>query len=95
MIDQAEYKRLKRRLAVLEGKLHRSMDNYCVPVTDEDDPRVPIYKAILEEVREAFAVFDQEGYPDTWSHWQNAADDAAWQLSRFYPTETPLVAWDR
>jgi hypothetical protein len=61
------------------------MDNYCVPVLDADDPRIPIYKAILTETAYAFRIFAEQGYPDAWSRWQRAADDAAWQLGRYYP----------
>lgn len=85
MIAQAEYRRLKTRLSRLENKLHRSVPNYCVPVFDEDDVRVPIYRDILKEVEYAFGIFEDDGYPDLWANWQRAADDASWQLGRFHP----------
>jgi len=60
MITQSEYRRLKTRLSRLENKLHRctgypGAPNYCLPIVDEDDPRVPIYRAIgRRPAREGF-----------------------------------------
>lgn len=89
-LTQAEYVRLKRRLSTVTNKLKRctgypGAPNYCVPINDEDDPRIPIQKAIIAEVRYAFGIFNREGYPDSWHTWRVAADDASWALGRFYP----------
>lgn len=100
MLSQSEYVRLKRRLTTLENKLKRAAKadpqldgNYCLPVDNEDDPRIPIYKKIIEEVKYALAIFEEQGYPDFWPRWRNAADDAAWQLGRFYPGYDEAVEW--
>lgn len=85
MIDQPTYRKLKTRLSRLENKLHRSVENHCLPVDRKDDPRIPVYKAILEETEHALAIFERDGFPDAWARWRNAADDASWQLGRFYP----------
>lgn len=31
---------------------------------------------IIDEVERAYKIFEKEGWPDCWSDWQRAADDA-------------------
>jgi hypothetical protein len=31
---------------------------------------------IIKTCNEAFAIFEQKGYPDSWSDWERAKDDA-------------------
>jgi len=34
------------------------------------------YNKIIKEVEHALAIFEQKGYPDDWSRWERAKDDA-------------------
>lgn len=40
------------------------------------------HAAIGQEAVRAFAIFAAKGWPDDWSRWQRAADDAAFALAR-------------
>lgn len=35
---------------------------------------------IIAECNRALAIFEQKGYPDDWSRWERAKDDASFQL---------------
>jgi hypothetical protein len=37
---------------------------------------------IIEVCDTAFAIFEQKGYPDNWSNWQRAKDDALFARQR-------------
>jgi hypothetical protein len=37
---------------------------------------------IKKTAEEALAIFEQKGYPDSWSRWQRAKDDAEFAISR-------------
>ena len=39
-------------------------------------------KKIIATVDLAFARFEEIGYPDAWSTWENAKRDAEWELQR-------------
>lgn len=62
-LTQKEYSNLKRRLTTLENRAKRveSITNY---------------KAIIRECDHAFEVFESKGFPDNWSRWRRASDDA-------------------
>jgi len=92
LLTQAEYKSLKRKLAIAENRLKRATGypgapNYLLAIQNEDDPRIPLYKAILVETKRAWAIFEAKGYPDSWASWRLAGNDAAWQLGRFYDAD--------
>lgn len=38
------------------------------------------HRKVIVEVVKAFAFFDEVGYPDNWSLWQRAKDDAEFKL---------------
>jgi hypothetical protein len=38
--------------------------------------------AIIAECNRAMAIFEQKGYPDNWSNWERAKDDATFAKSR-------------
>lgn len=39
-------------------------------------------RKVIAEVDRAFAEFDANGWPDFWSNWQRAKDDAEFELRR-------------
>lgn len=41
------------------------------------------HKRIVDECDRAFAIFDDKGYPDDWSRWQRAKEDASFQVRLF------------
>jgi hypothetical protein len=100
MISQSEYVRLKRRLSTAENRVKRAAEgdprlagNYCLPVREEDDPRIPHYRALLAEVRSAWAIFEREGFPDNWPRWRNAGDDAEQMLRWVEDVEAVDYGW--
>ena len=41
------------------------------------------HKRIVDECDRAIAIFDDKGYPDDWSRWQRAKEDASLQVRLF------------
>lgn len=39
-------------------------------------------QAVIKACDEALAIFVQKGYPDSWSDWERAHDDAQFELNR-------------
>lgn len=40
------------------------------------------WSTVIALCNEAFARFDQIGWPDNWSHWQRSRDDAEFEIQR-------------
>ena len=59
----SDYTLTKRELTALKAKLTHAQ---------RSDDRGKVFKACSE----AYAVFDAKGWPDCWSMWQRARDDA-------------------
>ena len=72
-LTQAEYSNLKRRLTTLRNKLEKA--------TNAEDKRAVATK-IVGECNHADAVFERKGYPDQWSAWTRAKDDARTLIQR-------------
>jgi hypothetical protein len=69
-LSKVEYTSLKRRLTVAQSQLRVA--------TSAGDPtgiRTAAEK-VIAEVDKATAVFEAKGYPDSWSNWDRAKDDA-------------------
>lgn len=64
-----EYTLTQKELTGLRSKLTRAQNS--------KDP-----KKVIATVDAAFAVFEAKGYPDQWSNWQRAKDDATFELQR-------------
>jgi hypothetical protein len=43
-------------------------------------------KQLVSEVGYAMGIFEQKGYPDAWSNWQRAKEDAESIITRTQPT---------
>ena len=78
-LNQAEYRRMKGRLTRLENQLRKTGLTGMV-ANDADDPRVPILHAIIAEAKYAQEQFSHIGWPDDWSRWPRAEDDARFTL---------------
>jgi len=39
-------------------------------------------ETILKVAKKCLALFEEKGYPDDWSNWQRAADDASFAMQR-------------
>lgn len=59
----------QREYVRLKGRLTRAKNSA--------DPR-----KVVAEVRYAVAIFNAEGWPDSWPNWRIALDDAAFTLER-------------
>lgn len=58
----------QREYRRLKGRLTRALNTR--------DPR-----KIRQEARYGLAIFERDGYPDEWSRWQRAYDDAGFALA--------------
>lgn len=59
-LTQAEFRSLKARLTRAENRAKASGD----------------WGPVAREARRALALFEEKGFPDSWSRWQRAAEDA-------------------
>lgn len=87
MLTQTAYQTHKRRLSIHEGRMKRAAaapplnGNWGLPIRGESDPRIPHLRAIIRVCNEAFEAFDAAGsWPDDWSRWDRAREDAQWKL---------------
>ena len=64
------HSRLKSRLTYRRNRLKRAK-------VSGDKSRI-VFEAnqIVQEVKYAIGIFESEGYPDDWSNWTRASDDA-------------------
>jgi hypothetical protein len=75
-LSNVEYTSLKRRLTVAQSQLR-------IATTKGDSAAVKAAaEKIIDEVDKANTVFERKGYPDAWSNWDRAKDDARLVLSR-------------
>lgn len=88
MIDQKTYKREKRRLAIALGRFQRARsampaNPYSAEADAEAMPRAMNAAVRLFDVaREGLDLFQEVGYPDAWSRWDNAEREAAHWIHR-------------
>jgi hypothetical protein len=69
-LSKVEYTSLKRRLTVAQSQMR-------IATSDGDADAVKAAaEKIITEVDKAYAVFERKGYPDAWSAWERARDDA-------------------
>ncbi len=64
----SRYTLTRRELSILKGRLTRAIKT--------GDPR-----KVLAECTRAYGTFDAKGWPDCWTRWQIARDDARTQLA--------------
>ncbi len=65
--------KLKSRLT----KAKKKLDDATTP-----EGRVAAAHALIAEVSRAASEFDRHGWPDCWSNWERAANDAHFVISR-------------
>jgi len=91
VISQATYKREKRRLAIALGRSHRASlrvppNPYSNELEGKGLELLAEHALAVERLRtvanEGLTIFEQEGYPDSWHSWENAAREAAHELRR-------------
>lgn len=54
---------------------YRNLKSRLTRAKNSGDPR-----KVIEEVNRAEAVFEDKGWPDEWSRWTRAREDAQWEL---------------
>jgi len=64
-----DYTLTQKELTGLRSKLTRAINS-------KDNNR------IIRTANEAMAIFEEKGYPDCWSNWQRAKDDAEFAKQR-------------
>ncbi len=50
--------------------------------SDAAEAIIAAARALIEETKDALSRFEQTGYPDDWSRWERAKDDAQTALGR-------------
>lgn len=91
MISQETYKRERRRLATAEGRFMRA--RRAVPANPFSNDlgesgrktlRDAIYAArkLRDVAAEGLETFERDGFPDSWSNWERAGEDAHYYLQR-------------
>lgn len=65
ILSQDEYRRLKTRLTRAENAAQKHGGTY--------------WAKLEREAAYGLAIFDEQGYPDAWSRWTRALDDARYQ----------------
>lgn len=61
----------------LTQRQYRAMKSSLTRSINTGDPR-----RVLATTSKAMAIFEDQGYPDDWSRWQRAAEDARLVLTR-------------
>ncbi len=76
MLTQKEYSGLKSRLTRRENALKKARDGENFSAVEK------AAKEVIAEVSYANSVFEQKGWPDQWSNWTCAKEDAEMVMRR-------------
>jgi hypothetical protein len=91
MISQQTFKRERRRLAIALGRSYRASllvppNPYSNELEGKGLELVARHALAVERLHrvavEGLEIFEQEGYPDSWHSWENAASESARELRR-------------
>jgi len=76
-LTQADYSRLKSSLTRRLTPFNKA--------TRHSKERILAAKQLRQEVNRAMSIFEKKGYPDQWSNWERAGEDADFEI-RTKPT---------
>jgi hypothetical protein len=81
--NQAEYRRLKTRLTAKKNKFDAALAaGRAGRMIDGGDTLIAAARALITECDHANVVFYEAGYPDDWTNWERAKNDAEMHLRR-------------
>lgn len=72
-LTQKEFVDLKRRLTLVQNKAKKAVD---------PAERLGALRKVVFECRRADEIFQEKGYPDSWSRWERAGEDARFEIER-------------
>lgn len=84
-LTQAEYKRFKTQLTRKRNQFDKAAQALRTDQFNKQlqDDVVKAASALLCECKRALGVFADKGYPDSWSNWERAKEDAEFQIQRY------------
>lgn len=91
MIDNATFKRERRRLAIAANRADRARrlvpaNPYSNELEGKGLELVAAHWLALERLElvaaEGLEIFEREGFPDSWANWERARDDARFAMHR-------------
>ena len=91
MLSQETFKRESRRLSIAANRADRARaavppNPYSLELDGKGLELVAAHYLAVERLQrvalEGLEIFEQEGFPDSWARWENAARDAAYALHR-------------
>lgn len=72
-LTQKEYSNLKRRLTTVRNRAAKETAK---------ERKINALKEVVDECRYATRIFESKGYPDAWSTWERAREDAELAIRR-------------